>query len=104
MKLADASKPVEPDLASISAKTISELLRGLLYKTVYQGYVTARNAKTKFRLSYIPDNADPIEFGLDFDQAKMRVLFKNGVQSGLNVSQWRKEPPRLESFERIAIK
>ncbi len=103
MKLADASKPVEPDLASISAKTISELLRGLLYKTVYQGYVTARNAKSTFRLSHIPDNADPIEFGLDFDQAKMRTLFQRGIQSGLNVDQWLQEPPRLESYERVAV-
>ncbi len=104
MKLANAIKPVAPDLASISAKTISELLRGLLYKTVYQGYVTARNAKSSFRLSFIPDNADPIEFGLDFDRAKMRSLFQLGVQSGLNVKQWLKEPPRLETFERIAAK
>jgi len=104
MKLADASKPVEPDLASISAKTINELLRGLMYKTVYQGYVTARNARSTFRLTHIPDNANPIEFGLDFDQAKMRALFQRGIQSGLNVNQWLKEPPRLESFERVAIK
>ena len=91
MKLADAGKPVEPDLASISAKTISELLRGLTYKTVYQGYVTARNAKSTFRLTHIPDNADPIEFGLDFDQAKMRALFQRGTQAGYNVNQWMKE-------------
>ncbi|VAW00469.1 hypothetical protein MNBD_ALPHA08-2094 [hydrothermal vent metagenome] len=104
MKLADASKPVEPDLASISAKTISELLRGLMYKTVYQGYVTARNAKSTFRLTHIPDNADSIEFGLDFDQAKMRALFQRGVENGLNINQWLKEPPRLESFERVAVK
>ena len=84
MKLADAVKPVDPDLASISAKTISELLRGLLYKTVYQGYVTARNAKSKFWLSHIPDNADPIEFGLDFDRAKMQELFRRGEINGRN--------------------
>lgn len=102
MKLSDAAHPVEPDLASISAKTISELIRGLTYKTVYQGYVTARNAKAKFRLSYIPDNANPIEFSLDFDQRKMQQLFALGVQNGLHVNQWYKEPPRLESFERVA--
>ncbi len=104
MKLADAGKPVEPDLASISAKTISELLRGLLYKTVYQGYVTARNANSNFRLNYIPDNANPIEFGLDFNRVKMKALFQLGVQNGLNVDQWVKEPPRLESYERVAVK
>ena len=103
MKLADAIKPVEPDLASISAKTISELLRGLMYKTVYQAYVTASNAKAKFRMTYIPDNANPIEFGLDFDQAKMRTLFQRGIQAGLNVKNWYKEPPRLESYERVAV-
>jgi len=102
MKLADAIKPVDPDLASISAKTISELMRGLLYKTIYQGYVTARNASSSFQISYIPDNARPIEFGLDFDHTKMQQLFQLGVHSGLNVANWQKEPPRLESYERIA--
>ncbi len=102
LKLADAAKPVKPDVASISAKAISELIRGLTYKTVYQGYVTARNAKSKFMMTYIPDDANPIEFSLNFDKQKMRALFNRGVQSGRNVNMWRKEPPRLESFERVA--
>jgi len=104
MKLDDAVKPVEPDLASISSKTINELMRGLLYKTVFQGYVVARNARASFQLSFIPDNADPIEFGLDFDQVKMRKLFRLGELRGRNPKLWLKEPPRLESFERIAVK
>jgi len=104
MKLADATKAVDPDLASISSKTISELLRGLLYKTVYQGYVTARNARSKFHLTYIPDEAQPIEFGLDFDRDKMRAMYQLGVRDGLRVRSWRMEPPRLESHERVARK
>jgi len=102
LKLADAAKPVKPDVASISAKAISELIRGLTYKTVYQGYVTAKNARSTFNMTFIPDDANPIEFSLNFDQKKMRQLFNRGVQSGRNVKMWRNEPPRLESFERVA--
>ena len=102
LKLADAAKPVKPDVASISAKAISELVRGLTYKTVYQSYVTARNARSHFRMSYIPDDANPVEFSLNFDQQKMRQLFSHGVTAGQNVKLWAKEPPRLESFERVA--
>lgn len=103
MKLANAAKAVEPDLASISSKTISELLRGLLYKTVYQGYVTARNARSSFRMTYIPDEAKPIEFGLNFDSEKMRALYRLGVYEGANMTRWHTEPPRLESHERVAL-
>ena len=103
MKLADATKAVEPDIASISTKTINEMLRGLLYKTVYQGYVTARNARSSFHMTYIPDTAKPIEFGLDFDREKMRALFRLGVHDGLSMNRWLTEPPRLESHERVAL-
>lgn len=104
LKLADAAKPVKPDVASISAKAISELIRGLTYKTIYQGYVTSRNAKAKFHMRYIPDFADPIEFSLNFNQAKMRALFALGEQHGQNPQGWYREPPRLERFERMAVK
>jgi predicted acylesterase/phospholipase RssA/predicted small lipoprotein YifL len=104
LKLADASKPVEPDVASISAKAISELIRGLTYKTVYQGYVTAKNAGANFKMTFIPDDADPIEFSLNFNQKKMRQLFNRGMADGQVTNAWRKEPPRLETYERIAGK
>lgn len=104
LKLADAAKPVKPDVASISAKAIGELVRGLTYKTVYQSYVIAKNARSSFHMTAIPDNANPIEFSLNFNQKKMRQLFQLGVQYGRNLSLWRKEPPRLEKYERIVGK
>ena len=40
----NAEQAVEPGVVDISRKAISELVRGLLYESVYRGYVIARNA------------------------------------------------------------
>ncbi len=102
MKDVDAAKPVKPDVSSISTKAISELLRGLTEKTVYQCYVKARNAKANFNMTRIPDNADPIEFPLNFEQDKMKKLFALGEQFGMSQNGWEHEPPMLDAHGRIA--
>jgi hypothetical protein len=103
MKLADASEAIKPELTDISRKSINELLRGLLYKTLYQGYVTARNAKARFRLMVISDNQKPAQNPLKFKAEDMSRLFEVGRTYGLE-GKWAKEPPRLENLERIAVK
>ncbi|NNE24115.1 MAG: alpha/beta hydrolase [Rhizobiales bacterium] len=102
IKLVDAKEPVEPEVAAISRKSITELLRGLLYKTLYQGYVSTRNARGRFRLMAIPDHVPAAKDPLEFDPAEMRALFETGYAMGRSGQGWANEPPRLEAFERVS--
>lgn len=99
--LADDVAAVEPKVLDISRKSISELVRGLLYKTLYQGYVSARNADAGFRLISIPDTQSLPDNSLEFDPKTMRRLFDMGRKMALTSNGWTNEPPRLEELERI---
>jgi hypothetical protein len=101
MKLLNADKAVEPEVIDISKKSIAELLRGLLYRTVYQAYVTARQAKASFRLISIPDNIPAAKDGLTFEPEVMKRQFEIGRDFGRSGGGWMSEPPRLEDLERI---
>ena len=101
LKLLNADKAVEPEVIDISKKSIAELLRGLLYRTVYQAYVTARQAKASFRLISIPDNIPAAKDGLTFEPEIMKRQFEIGRDFGRSGSGWMSEPPRLEDLERI---
>jgi predicted acylesterase/phospholipase RssA len=101
MKLLNADKAVEPEVLDISRKSITELLRGLLHRTVYQAYVTARQAKATFNLISIPDNAPAAKDGLTFDPPVMKRQFQIGRDFGRAGGGWMSEPPRLEDLERI---
>jgi predicted acylesterase/phospholipase RssA len=101
LKLLNADKAVEPEVIDISKKSIAELLRGLLYRTVYQAYVTARQAKASFRLISIPDNIAAAKDGLTFEPEVMKRQFEIGRDFGRSGSGWMSEPPRLEDLERI---
>jgi hypothetical protein len=101
LKLLNADKAVEPEVIDISKKSIAELLRGLLYRTVYQAYVTARQAKASFRLISIPDNIAAAKDGLTFEPEVMKRQFEIGHDFGRSGSGWMSEPPRLEDLERI---
>ncbi|MGI9464890.1 MAG: patatin-like phospholipase family protein [Aestuariivirgaceae bacterium] len=98
----DAREAVEPKVTAISRKSITELLRGLLYKTLYQGYVSTRNAGGRFRLIAIPDDVPAAKNPLEFDPAEMRRLYEAGFALGSSGRGWSKEPPRLDAFERIS--
>jgi predicted acylesterase/phospholipase RssA len=101
MKLANAEKAVEPEVLDISRKSIEELLRGLLQRTVYQAYVTARQSQTIFNLISIPDRAPAAKDGLTFEPAVMKRQFQIGRDFGRAGGGWMSEPPRLEDLERI---
>ncbi|HKG73642.1 MAG TPA: patatin-like phospholipase family protein [Aestuariivirgaceae bacterium] len=101
LKLLNADKAVEPEVIDISKKSIAELLRGLLYRTVYQAYVTARQAKASFRLISIPDNIAAAKDGLTFEPEVMKRQFDIGRDFGRSGGGWMSEPPRLEDLERI---
>ncbi len=101
MKLVDADSAVKPEVMDISRNAIEELLRGLLSRTVYQSYVTARQADAGFRLIYMPDNAPAPENALVFDPEIMRRQFDLGREFGRSGTGWITEPPRIDAFERI---
>lgn len=100
LKLRAEGAQVKATLPSISMRSISELLRGLTYKTVYQSYVATRQAGADYRLLFLPDEEkEPSAF--DFEPDTMRKLFEIGRHLGANPANWRTEPPRLEQFERL---
>lgn len=101
MKLLNADKAVEPEVLDISRKSITELLRGLLQRTVYQAYVTSRQSKASFNLISIPDHAPSAKDGLTFEPAVMKRQFELGRDFGRAGGGWMSEPPRLEDLERI---
>ncbi len=101
MKLQNADKAVEPEVLDISRKSIAELLRGLLQRTVYQAYVTAKQSEAAFNLISIPDNAPAAKDGLTFEPEVMKRQFEIGRDFGRAGGGWMSEPPRLEDLERI---
>jgi predicted acylesterase/phospholipase RssA len=98
---APTTEPVQATVLEISKRSILELMRGLTYKTIYQAYVTTRQARSDFRILYVPDDVHDIEDGLRFDPKEMKRLFDVGVDIGRQPASWQNEPPRLEALERI---
>lgn len=103
MKLV-ATEAVSPAVAGISRKAIRELMRGLTYKTLYQGYVIARHAKSDFHMIAIPDNVSATRDPLEFDPQEMRQLFEEGKKLGRTGKGWMREPPRLDDLERVSAR
>lgn len=100
LKTGDIS-PVPATVLGISKRSIAELMRGLTYKTIYQAYVTTRQARSQFRILHVPDDAHDIDDALRFRPKEMQQLFQVGRTIGGDPSNWKKEPPRLEPLERI---
>lgn len=101
MKLRTAASTVPANVTGIAKKSITELLRGLLYKNIYQIYVTVQRAGASFNLMYIPDNIPETKDPLEFNPQEMRTLFEAGRSFGRSGRPWHREPPRLETLERI---
>lgn len=102
MRLRSDQAGVSASVMSIAKKSISEMLRGLLYKTVYQAYVVSRQSHAAFNLGYVPDDVPETRNPLEFDPAEMRVLFDAGRDAVRRTDFWKPEPPRLEQTEQIA--
>ncbi len=98
---AEATSPVKATVLGITRRSVSELMRGLTYKTIYQAYVTTRQARSQFRILYVPDTVKDIDDPLRFQPKEMRRLFDVGRTIGRSGSSWGVEPPRLESLERV---
>lgn len=101
IKLQNADKAVEPKVIDISRKSIQEMLRGLLNKTVYEAYVSSKQAQADFHLIAIPDGSVASKDGLTFDPEVMKRLFEIGRDFGRSGGGWMSEPPRMEDLERI---
>ncbi|MDX2156551.1 MAG: patatin-like phospholipase family protein [Hyphomicrobiaceae bacterium] len=101
---AGVTEPVQATVLGISRRSIAELMRGLTYKTIYQAYVTTRQARAQFGIMYVPDDAQDIDDALRFRPKEMQRLFEVGRTYGRDPSRWLKEPPRLEPLERIEVK
>jgi predicted acylesterase/phospholipase RssA len=104
MALSADSEAVPATVVGISKRSISELMRGLTYKTIYQGYVTSRQANAEFRILHVPDKTKDIEDALRFQPSEMRELFEVGRMIGRDPRNWLKEPPRLEPLERVEVR
>lgn len=101
MRMVDADQAVQPKIMDISRKSIEELLSGLLYRTVYQAYVTTKQAQGNFHLIYMPDNAPEPSNALVFNPEIMSRQFDIGHDYGRSGTGWMTEPPRMEDLERI---
>lgn len=100
LSLTAGAPPVDANFKQISLRSISELMRGLFYKTIYQGYVTTRNAGSKFKIAYLPDDVATGN-SFEFNKKEMRRLFQVGYKMGGDPKSWANEPPRLEPLERV---
>ncbi len=100
----NASTPVKANLASISQKTITELLRELQRETIYRHYTRARDTGVDFFITSIPDEIPIAEESLDFDPKRMRLLYQAGFNSGAKgLAAWAKEPPTSRSTRQASV-
>lgn len=94
----NASTPVKANLASISQKTITELLRELQRETIYRHYTRAKDTGVEFFITSIPDSIPIAEESLDFDPKRMRLLYQAGFNSGLKgLDAWARRPPTSDT-------
>lgn len=88
-------KTVSPDIASISGKTISLLVKTQGICDIYRIYAASKRDGIDFNLAYIPDDFD-LEPKEAFDPVYMGKLFDFGYQLAKNGYPWVKKPPVLE--------
>lgn len=103
LKLRTIASTVPANVAGIARKSITELLRGLMYKQIYQIYVTVQRAGANFNLLYIPDDIPETKDPLEFNPDEMRKLFEAGRAFARSGKAWYREPPRLEDLERVEV-
>src|SRR5690606_29708960 len=101
LRSSDQAGAVTANLTGIAKRSITELLRGLMYKQIYQIYVTVQRAGANFHLTYIPDDVEETKDPLNFQPEEMKKLFEAGRALARSGRVWQPEPPRLENLERI---
>ena len=99
-KQSNDSVPIKANLANISRKAITELIRELQEDTIYRDYVLARNSGAQFRMTAIPDAVRLPEDVLEFKPEFMSKLYDIGYEIGKKgPGDWRTTPPRLGRLE-----
>lgn len=101
LRSSETAGAVTANLTGIAKRSITELLRGLMYKQIYQIYVTVQRAGATFHLAYIPDDVQETKDPLNFQPEEMKKLFQTGRELARSGRYWLNEPPRLENLERI---
>ena len=102
LRSSDSAGAVTANLTGIAKRSITELLRGLMYKQIYQIYVTVQRAGASFNLAFIPDDVEESKDPLNFQPEEMKKLFEAGRRIARSGRYWQSEPPRLENLERVA--
>ena len=100
LSLEDANEPVELDLQSIAAKSLSGITRELTQQLVFRGYVRAKNTNTNFNLTAIPPSIPPKKDNLSFDSAYLRKIYDAGEAGAQSPDFWWKTPPTLKQNDR----
>ncbi len=77
---------VKPNTIAISRRSIRELLRTMMRKTVSEAAAMTRRYGGRYRVFSIPETAPPTPDPLDFDPAHMRRLYEVGRRMGRGLS------------------
>ena len=100
LSLEDADEPVQLDIQSIAAKSLSGITRELTQQIIFRGYIRAKNTNTDFNLTAIPNSIPPQKDALSFDSAYLRQIYDAGEARVQSSDFWWKVPPTLKHNDR----
>ena len=86
---------VQPKTVSISARSLSAIIKSQSRNDLLNIYFSAQRNKMKFRLSSIPEDFD-VKSEEPFDTNYIKALFNRGLREGRSQNRWRNKPPQLD--------
>jgi predicted acylesterase/phospholipase RssA len=89
-------KPVDPNLLSVTRRSLSTLIKNQSIGDLYRIYSMARQSGVEFNLASIPADFDQ-QTDEPFDQKYMSALFDRGYAMGRRGYPWGKNLPGLEA-------
>jgi predicted acylesterase/phospholipase RssA len=89
-------KPVDPNLLSVTRRSLSTLIKNQSIGDLYRIYSMARQSGVDFNLASIPADFDQ-QTDEPFDQKYMSALFDRGYDMGRRGYPWSKNLPGLEA-------
>lgn len=87
---------VEAGMLSISARSITTLIKNQGIGDLYRIYAAARRDDMEFNLAAIPADVD-IKSERPFEQRYMRALYDVGYRAGFRGTSWMKWPPGMSA-------
>ncbi len=100
LKAAEKREAVEPNTIAISRRSIRELLRTMMHRTVFQARILTRRHGGRYHMLSIPESAPPTPDPLDFDPAHMRRLYEIGRRMGRRLPTGETEGVRAAALSR----